>query len=73
MFLSLLCLTKLHLFDKKFSKNSNIVKYYYNLRTVFYLNICNIFLIIVNTCAAFVIFLMNRKFKQHLFKYYFYS
>ncbi len=28
---SLLCLPRLHLFDEKYSKNSNIVKYYYNL------------------------------------------
>ncbi len=28
---SLLCSPRLHLFDQKYSKNSNIVKYYYNL------------------------------------------
>ncbi len=26
------CSTRLHLFDQKYSKNSNIVKYYYNLK-----------------------------------------
>ncbi len=29
----------LHLFDQKYSKNSNIVKRYYNLKHVFYFNI----------------------------------
>ncbi len=29
---SLLCSPKLHLFDQKYNKNSNIVKYYYNLK-----------------------------------------
>ncbi len=32
---SLLCPQKLHLFDQKYSKNSNIVKYYYNLKQQF--------------------------------------
>ncbi len=32
---SLLCSQKLHLFDQKYSKNSNIVKYYYNLKQQF--------------------------------------
>ncbi len=32
MFLSLLCSPRLHLFDQKYSKNSNIVKYYYHLK-----------------------------------------
>ncbi len=27
-----LCSPRLHLFDRKYSKNSNIVKYYYNLK-----------------------------------------
>ncbi len=29
---SLFCLSKLHLFDETYSKNSNNVKYYYNLK-----------------------------------------
>ncbi len=28
----LLCSKRLHLFDKKYSKNYDIVKYYYNLK-----------------------------------------
>ncbi len=28
---SLLCSTRLHLFEQKYSKNSNILKYYYHL------------------------------------------
>ncbi len=35
MFLSLLCSPRLHLFDQKYSKNSNIVKNYYNLKKNF--------------------------------------
>ncbi len=33
-----LCSSKLHLFDQKYSKNCNIVKYYYKV-TVFYFNV----------------------------------
>ncbi len=33
--MSLKCLPRLHLFDQKYSKNSNIVKYYYNLKEMF--------------------------------------
>jgi len=29
---SLFCSPRLHLFDKKYSKNCNIVKYFYNLK-----------------------------------------
>ncbi len=29
---SLFCSPMLHLFDHKYSKNSNVVKYYYNLK-----------------------------------------
>ncbi len=32
---SLKCSLRLHLFDKKYSKNSNIVKCYYNLKWLF--------------------------------------
>ncbi len=40
MTLSLLCSPKLHLFDQKYSKNTNIMKYYCKLKkTVFYINI----------------------------------
>ncbi len=31
-----ICSPRLHLFDLKYSKNSNIVKYYYNKTTVFF-------------------------------------
>ncbi len=34
-FLSLLCSPRLHLFDQKYSKNSNIAKYNYNLKWQF--------------------------------------
>ncbi len=30
---SFLCSSRLHLFDQKYSKNRNIVKYYYNIIT----------------------------------------
>ncbi len=33
---SLFCPPKLHLFDLKYNKNSNIVKYYYNLHLLIY-------------------------------------
>ncbi len=34
---SLLCSPMVHLFDQKYSKNSSIVKYYYNLNNCFLL------------------------------------
>ncbi len=37
MFLSPLCSSKMHVFDQKYSKHFNIVKYYYKV-TVFYFN-----------------------------------
>ncbi len=46
-FWSLFCSTTLHLFSQKYSKNSNIVKYYYNLNNCFlyeYIVKCNLFL-----------------------------
>jgi len=45
---SLLSSPRLHLFDQKYSKNSNIVKYYYHLKELFsickYFSKCNLFL-----------------------------
>ncbi len=40
-----LILTKAALFDQKYSKNCNTVKYYYNFKEVFYFNVlkCNLF------------------------------
>ncbi len=35
MFLSILCLLRLQLFEQKYSKNSNIVQHYINLNGVF--------------------------------------
>ncbi len=32
---SILCSPMLHIFDQKYSKNSNIVKYYYNVKELF--------------------------------------
>ncbi len=39
--ISFLCSPRLHLFDKKYSKNSNIVNHYYNNKKkyIFYFNI----------------------------------
>ncbi len=33
------CSARLHLYNQKYSKISNIVKYYYNLNVVFHVNI----------------------------------
>jgi len=38
-FLSLFCSPWLHLFDKKYNKNSNIVKYYFNFKELFSIRI----------------------------------
>ncbi len=38
---SLLCSPRLHLFDQKYIKNSNMVKYYYNFKQLF--SICIFF------------------------------
>ncbi len=37
--ISLLCSPKLHLFDPKYSENSNIMKNYYNLKSILHFNI----------------------------------
>ncbi len=43
-------LSKMHLFDEKYSKNSYIVKYYYNLKESLF---CSFFLIYCNGIAEF--------------------
>ncbi len=68
--LSLLCSPRLHLFDLEYSKNSNIVKYYYNLKQQFFFyfhtfkkNYAD--LMLKEHLLLFIIFLWK---KQHLFE-----